>query len=131
MVLFHLAMIHKPQHEFVILDSLGKIVSHTSQSIPLSNHFMVGFDLIPVGHQILNLCRFREVTFVCFQGKLGQNDWCNTCSITNRMSQILDPLYWCTAQTWLKSCLFWYQGEGFLHIIEENLIIIRTPLLFC
>ena len=29
---------------------------------------MVDFNFIPVGHQILNLSRFWEVTFVCFQG---------------------------------------------------------------
>ena len=35
-----------------------------------NSHFMVDFDLIPMGQQTLylNLRRFWEVTFVCFQG---------------------------------------------------------------
>ena len=37
-----------------------------------------------------------------------------------KMSQIVDLLYWCTAQTWLKSFI-WYEGKCLFDITWQNL----------
>ena len=59
---------------------------------------MVDFNFIPVGHQILNLSRFWEVTFVCFQGS-----WEEVNDAGGAISKSLISSIWCTAQTWLRN----------------------------
>ena len=66
-------MIHRPQYEFAIIricNDIRLIGQDCSMYLFLINNlFMVDLDLIPMGHQIVDLSKFWEVTFVCFQGR--------------------------------------------------------------
>ena len=136
MVVFHLAMIHRPWFEFAIIRTCNDVKLNgqdcSKYLFLINNPFMVDFDLILVRHQILNLSRFWEVTFVCFQGSLEEMVYAIGTVLPVECPKSLISFIGALHRHgwWRVISLFWHQGKWLLDIIEQNLIIMLTLLLF-